>query len=198
MSVRIHGHGNISAIILLTNTISTLALGITSTMLPRRPDVFFNKCKVDRQWSVSALNRFTWAWVQPLLHHASVHDDVGMQDVPQADARLRAENLKQDWDTLNINTTLSLFQKLTRAYRVQLVLLWVVTLLRCLVSILPFWSMFRILGILEDPTSRDSHSIELLTLITCMTVSNLLDAVSLLPLHDNFSNIDEFVFLSVD
>ncbi|KAH6876396.1 hypothetical protein B0T10DRAFT_414530 [Thelonectria olida] len=173
---RIHDYRDIIVTIRLTDPIFALALGIASTTLPRRPDVFFKKCKVDRQWTVSALNRFTWTWVQPLLRHASIHNDVGTEDVPQPDANLRAENLKQHWDMLNTTTAPSLFRTLMGVYRVQLALLWTVTLLRCLVSILPFWSMFRILGILEDPTSRGSQLIELLALITCMTASNLLDA----------------------
>lgn len=187
--IRIRLHNDIVDILWLINLVAAVALVITSTTIPRRPDVFFNDHKVDAQWTVSTLHRLTWSWVQTLLRHASLHNDIAVEDVPQADSRLRAEDLKKKWDTLNIKSNLSLFQSLMSAHQWQLALLWAVTLLRCVVSILPFWSMFQVLNILEDQTNRSSRLVELLALISCMTVSNLLDSVRLVSAMPACTNL---------
>lgn len=42
---------------------------------------------------------------------------------------------------------------------------------------MPFWTMLRVLNILEDREAKASHPFELLGLILGMAISNLLDAV---------------------
>jgi hypothetical protein len=126
------------------------------------------------------LERLTWTWVQPLLRHAAQREDLDTEDVPQADSRLRSQDLKKRWDQLTQQG--SLFRSIVALYKGRLTFLWTVTLVRCAVSILPFWFMLKIINVLEDRTVR-SDNMELMGFVLCMALSNLLDSVSLYPGH---------------
>lgn len=175
-ATHIYEYRDFASILCIVSFVATIGLAITSTSLPRRPDVYFNGCQVDRQFTVHTLNRYTWSWIQPLLLHASIHKDIGTEDIPEASSRLRSEHLKNEWDRSIPRS--SLFRSLVHLYKGRLALLWMATLVRCAVSTLPFWSMYRILIILQDRTNGPKH-MNLVALITCMAVSNLIDSVSL-------------------
>ncbi|KAG8673600.1 hypothetical protein FPOAC2_07047 [Fusarium poae] len=155
------------------NTLSAVALAFASTCLPRRPEVFHRNTVIDRQWTVSVLERLTWTWVQPLLHHAAQQDDLDTDDVPQADSRLRSQDLKKRWDQLTRQD--SLFRSIVALYKDRLLFLWAVTLVRCAVSILPFWFMLKIINVLEDRTAR-ADNMQLMLFVLLMALSNLLDS----------------------
>lgn len=164
-----------AAILWATNAACGLSLTISSLTISRRPDVSFQGRKVDGQRTVSALSRLTWSWVQPLLQQASEKNDLDLDDVPQGDCRLRSEDLQRDWDSLAPRATL--FRTLVWAYKGRLSLLWIVIVVRCLVSVVPFWTMLRIIKILEERGNGESRHTELMALIVLMAGSNLLDAV---------------------
>jgi len=150
-------------------------LAASTVLLSRRPDVFFQGCEVDRQRTVSALSRYTWGWIEVLLRQASLKNDLDADEIPHADHTLRSDELKKTWDGLEARSTL--LRSLICAYKGSLGLLWIVTIVRCIVSIMPFWTMLQVLNILEDREAKASHPIELLGLILGMAISNLLDAV---------------------
>lgn len=179
-STRNDGHEDIIALLQFVGAVVSTSLGIASGMLPRRPDVLCHEHHVDRQWTVSLLNRLTWSWVQPLLRHASLHNDIDAADIPHAGSELRSQDLENEWDRLGQKPSLSL--SLFTAYRGRLLILWAVTLVRCVISILPFWFMLLILNILEDETTP-SNLVELFVFVMCMASSNLLDSVSVIQLH---------------
>ncbi|UPL02284.1 hypothetical protein LCI18_013218 [Fusarium solani-melongenae] len=173
MATHTKQYKNVGSLLWMISTIAAVGLALSCGMLPRRPHVSYDNCKVDAQWTVSTLNRFTWAWVQPLLHHASLHNDINLEDVPQPDSRMRSQALKSEWDRLD--KTSSLMKSLFGAYKGKLAILWAVTLVRCAVSIGPFWFMLRTLNILEHQVI-ESHNMELMALILGMSLSNLLDS----------------------
>ncbi|QPC60528.1 hypothetical protein HYE67_002759 [Fusarium culmorum] len=163
----------ISIIFLIVSALSAVALAFASTCLPRRPEVFHRNSAIDRQWTVSVLRRLTWSWVQPLLHQAAQRNDLGTEDVPQADSRLRSQDLRKQWDQLTRQE--SLFRSIVALYKGRMVVLWAVTLVRCAVSILPFWFMLKIINILEDRTAH-VDSMQLMVFVLLMALSNLLDS----------------------
>ncbi|EEU35999.1 uncharacterized protein NECHADRAFT_49776 [Fusarium vanettenii 77-13-4] len=166
-------HKNLSSLLWIISTIVAVGLALSCGILPRRPHVFYDNRKVDAQWTVSTLSRYTWTWVQPLLLHAALHNDINLEDVPQPDSRMRSQALKSAWDRLD--KTFSLIKSLFGAYKGKLAILWAVTLVRCAVSIGPFWFMLRTLNILEHQVIG-SHNMELMALILGMSISNLLDS----------------------
>ncbi|KAL6915681.1 hypothetical protein FSST1_007176 [Fusarium sambucinum] len=163
----------VSIILPIISTSSAVALAFASTCLPRRPEVFHRNVAIDRQWTVSILERLTWTWVQPLLRHAAQRDDLDTEDVPQGDSRLRSQDLKKRWDQLTRQD--SLFRSIVVLYKGRLLFLWTVTLVRCAVSILPFWFMLKIINVLEDVTAR-ADNMQLMVFVLLMALSNLLDS----------------------
>lgn len=158
----------------MTSTVSAVALGVSSISLPRRPDVFFENSPVDAQWTVSALNRVTWTWIQPLLRQASLQQDLDAGDIPHPDSKLRSQNQCKNDHVFKAEG--SILGPLLTLYKPKLGILWLVTLLRCVISLLPFWFMFCILGILED-ADTSAPPTQLLLLIACMAILNLVDSV---------------------
>lgn len=176
MATHPHQYKDLASLLSAISTMVAVGLWLSCSVLPRRPDVFYENRKVDGQWTVSTLSRYTWAWVQPLLRHASLHNDIDLQDVPQPDSRMRSQALKSEWD--KADRTSSLMKSLFGAYKAKLTILWAATLVRCGVSIGPFWFMLRTLNILEHQ-AIGSQNMELMVLILGMSISNLLDSVSL-------------------
>lgn len=72
-------------------------------------------------------------------------------------------------------------------YKGRLVILWAVTLVRCAVSILPFWFMLKIINILEGGTAR-ADNMQLMVFVLLMALSNLLDSVRLPRYHQTSTN----------
>ncbi|RGP63629.1 ATP-dependent bile acid permease [Fusarium longipes] len=164
----------ISALILsIISTVFAISLAFASTCLPRRPEVLHQNAAIDRQWTVSVLGRLTWTWVQPILRHAAQRGDIDTEDVPKADSRLRSQDLKKRWDQMAQKD--SLFRSLVALYKGRLFCLWAITLIRCAVSILPFWFMLKIINVLEDGAAP-SDKVELMSYVLCMALSNLLDS----------------------
>lgn len=161
----------------LISALDATILAVVSGMLPRRPEIVYDGAKVDRQWTVSLLSRLTWSWIQPLLRHASLHDGLEGEDVPHADFNLRSKQLAKEWNKFAHKPTL--FLSLAAAYKGRLAVLWAATLVRCAVSILPFWFMLRILKILETEVTR-SNPVQLFNFVLGMAVSNLADSVSVI------------------
>jgi hypothetical protein len=151
-----------------------IALGLASAALPRRPDVFYRKRLVDRQWTVSMLCRYTWSWFEPWHHRAAKFGGFTSGDIPQADTGLRSAELTGDREILLEGRTL--VWCLARLYRGQLALLWTVTLLRCVISVLPFLTLYNILNVLQNG-SADYDPREVFGAVCVMTASALIDSV---------------------
>ncbi|OBR08341.1 ATP-dependent bile acid permease [Colletotrichum higginsianum IMI 349063] len=167
------GQRAVMGLVWLISALDATMLAAVSGMLPRRPEIVYDGAKVDRQWTVSLLNRLTWSWIQPLLRHASLHDGLEGDDVPHADFNLRSKQLAKEWNKFEHKPTL--FLSLAATYKGRLAVLWAATLVRCAVSILPFWFMLRILKILETEVTR-SNPVQLFIFVLGMAVSNLADS----------------------
>lgn len=176
------------------NVLVIIALGVSSLLLPRRPDVFYKGRKVDAQWTVSALNRYTWAWIRPILDHATQKYDLDTSDLPDPDHRVRTEMLKEKWEKCNFKG--SLWRSLLLFYKAQLIVQWSLTLFRCCISIVPYWIMLRIIKILEVRASNGTPTLELWSLVIWLGVFTLADQVryslTLRPssLHTDISVVD--------
>ncbi|KAF4340544.1 ATP-dependent bile acid permease [Fusarium beomiforme] len=158
------------------NAGAVIFLSFFSVLLPRRPDVFFKGQKVDGQWTVSAFNRYTWSWISPLLSFAVKKKDLDASDVPHADRTLRAADLKGDW--IASKPRGSLFRSLLWAYKDPFLVQFLLCVLRNCLALLPFWTMLRVINILEqrDVGLSGASNLELWVLIFAMAAFNLLDA----------------------
>ena len=170
------------------NVIAVIALGFSSLFIPRRPDVYFGDRIVDAQFSVSAFNRYTWGWVRPILDKASKTNDLNAQDVPDPDHRVRTEKLKRDWEKHNFKG--SLLRSLVWVYRRQIILQWSLTLFRCFISVMPYWTMLRLLKILETRGTEGTATLELWSLVIWLGIFTLADNVRILSLRFKKPNLN--------
>lgn len=168
----------VALVLRAVNVGAVVFLCLFSVLLPRRPDVFFKDQKVDEQWTVSAFSRYTWSWVDPLLSFAVKKNDLDASDVPHVDRTLRAADLKEDW--LASKPQGSLFRSLFWAYKGSFMVQLSLTVFRNFLALLPFWTMLRVINILEqrDVGLSGASNLELWILIFTMAGFNLLDAVS--------------------
>ncbi|KAF5562781.1 ATP-dependent bile acid permease [Fusarium phyllophilum] len=166
----------VALVLRAVNVGAVVFLCLFSVLLPRRPDVFFKGQKVDEQWSVSAFSRYTWSWVDPLLSFAVKKNDLDASDVPHVDRTLRAADLKEDW--LASKPQGSLFRSLFWAYKGSFMVQLSLTVFRNILALLPFWTMLRVINILEqrDVGLSGASNLELWILIFAMAGFNLLDA----------------------
>ncbi|KAJ3529707.1 hypothetical protein NM208_g9637 [Fusarium decemcellulare] len=166
---------NVPVVILrAVNVLAVVSLSLSSVLIPRRPRVFFRGRKVDEQWTVSAFSRYTWSWVEPLLQVASRKNDLDASDVSHPDRKLRAEDLKRDWDAFKFEG--NLFRSLLWAYKGNFVLQWGITIFRNFLGLLPFSIMLRLISILEQRAPGQSPTLELWVLVFSMAIFNLMDA----------------------
>ncbi|KAF5545328.1 ATP-dependent bile acid permease [Fusarium napiforme] len=169
-------NNTVALILRAVNVGAVVLLCLSSVLLPRRPDVFFKGKKVDEQWTVSAFSRYTWSWVDPLLSFAVKKNDLDASDVPHVDRTLRAADLKEDW--LASKPQGSLFRSLFWAYKGSFMVQLSLTVFRNILALLPFWTMLRVINILEqrDVGLSGASNLELWILIFAMAGFNLLDA----------------------
>lgn len=132
----------------VVNLILAIGLAITNILLPRRPDVFYRDARVDRQFTVSLLNRYTWTWIRPLIDYAEKKGDLEEKDIPQPDHILQVDVLVKEWHDAKFTTTLpwSLFT----AYKGRLIFQWCVIAVRGVFGLGPFYVMLRLISALED------------------------------------------------
>ncbi|KAF4592006.1 ABC transporter, transmembrane domain, type 1 [Ophiocordyceps camponoti-floridani] len=127
--------------------------------IPRRPRVFYKGKPVDDEWTVSAINRLTWTWAGALLKTARGKGDLDARDIPQPDHQIRAQNLVAAWPDTSLQG--KLLRSIVRAYGWRLVLQWIISIGRCLLGVMPFWAMLRLVQSLERKTSGEFSAEEL-------------------------------------
>lgn len=155
----------------ITSAATLLLLIIASVSIPRRPHVFFKGHQVDAEWTVSAISRYTWSWVAPLLRTARSKGDLDEKDIPGPDHLNRAAYLASTWNATTHRN--SLLRALCRAYGGRIALQWSVTMVRCILGIGPFWTMLRLVQSLENRDSITVPRTELWFLIFCLAFFTL-------------------------
>lgn len=171
------GHERTSLILRIINVCASLVLLVACISIPRRPHVFHKGRQVDPEWTVSAVNRYTWSWAGALLKAARKKGDLDAKDIPRPDHFIRAENLVSAWSEANHHG--SLLRSLLRAYGHRLALQWLIILGRCTLAIGPFWAMLRLVQMLEKRDSIALPSMELWILVIFMGACTLGDQASI-------------------
>ncbi|GAB0131908.1 hypothetical protein EsDP_00000361 [Epichloe bromicola] len=135
-------------IVRIVNAAVLIPLLFSCITLPRRPEVLYKGEKVDSEWSTSVLSRYTWSWVSDLIKTAKRKGDLDPKDIPRPDHGIRVESLVEAW--IKANHQGGLLQSILKAYGARLVVQWFVIVFRCIVGIGPFWTMLRLVQLLED------------------------------------------------
>ncbi|XP_044719937.1 ABC transporter domain-containing protein [Hirsutella rhossiliensis] len=167
------GHERISLTLRIVNICATTLLLIACISIPRRPHVFHKGRQVDAEWTVSAINRYTWSWAGALLKVACKKGDLDEKDIPRPDHFIRAENLVSAWTKASHHG--SLLRSVLRAYGRRLALQWAIIVGRCILGIGPFWAMLRLVQLLEKRGSVELPAMEPWILVIFMGACILAD-----------------------
>lgn len=163
-------------IVRIVNAAVLIPLLFSCITLPRRPEVLYKGEKVDSEWSTSVLSRYTWSWVNDLLKTAKRKGDLDPEDIPRPGHSIRVESLVEAWYRANHQG--GLLQSILKAYGARLVVQWFVIVFRCIVGIGPFWTMLRLVQLLEDRDAGMEASPGLWRLVFLMGLFTLSEQVS--------------------
>ncbi|KAH8682320.1 P-loop containing nucleoside triphosphate hydrolase protein [Xylariales sp. PMI_506] len=130
-----------------------LGLGVSSMLLPRRPDVFHDGKIVDRCYTESAWSRFNWSWPANVLAAGRKKNNLDLDDLPRPDHYSRAKETTLDWEARGYTTPLWL--SLIRAHKWKFALQWFMTLVSSFLNFAPQWCVLQLLRLLETRTSRE-------------------------------------------
>ncbi|PNY26446.1 ATP-dependent bile acid permease [Tolypocladium capitatum] len=156
LSISRHAHvrEDVALVLRIVNVCIIATLLFACLSIPRRPHVFHKDRQVDSEWTVSAINRYTWTWAGALLTLARNKGDLDEKDIPSPGHDLRAEDLVSEWSRANYQG--GLLRSLLRTYGHRLVVQWSITAARCVLGIGPFWTMLRLVQKLEKKDTDDS------------------------------------------
>ncbi|KAH0537922.1 hypothetical protein FGG08_005404 [Glutinoglossum americanum] len=126
--------------------------------LPRRPDIFKDGRAVDRQFTVSAISRYSFAWCGPLLKFAASNRRLEMEDLPALDSLTNSNNLQQRFHAMQRNG--KLWKLVFWSHATTFVRQWVLTLLASVAGFAPQLCMYRILQLLEKRGLGDQVAME--------------------------------------
>ncbi|KAE8555903.1 hypothetical protein EYB25_000601 [Talaromyces marneffei] len=129
---------------LLTSILSALA-GVS---LPRRPEVFYENHPVDSMDTQSALEKFTFAWVEPILMLAKKRRHLDLKDLPKMNHRSRAKDLSEYW--ANSKRPRKLWIEVALAHKRALIVQWILTLVQSVGTFAPQFATYFILKMLEN------------------------------------------------
>lgn len=124
---------------------------MSSLMVPRRPDVFYNGEKVDEMRTVSLYSRFTFTWAGRLLGMAFKSGHLEEKDLPVLDSRRRAHELQKSFN--QIKESPKLYYQLFLVYWRTMVIQWSLSMGVSIVTFAPHFIMFKILKLLEKRSS---------------------------------------------
>ncbi|KAL1844357.1 hypothetical protein VTJ49DRAFT_36 [Mycothermus thermophilus] len=126
----------------------SISLAVSALCIPRRPDVFFHGEPVDRMYTVSALNRFTWHWASVLLKLASRKKNLDLDDLPRPDGFVRAASVSADWKA-QPTAGVPLWLGLILAHKKAVAVNWFITLCASILNFAPQWVILQLLRFFE-------------------------------------------------
>ncbi|KAI9767128.1 MAG: hypothetical protein M1840_005917 [Geoglossum simile] len=126
--------------------------------LPRRPDVFNNDGLVDRQFTVSAISRYTFTWCEPLLKLAALKRRLEMDDLPALDELTTSNSLQRRFHAMKRKG--KLWKLVFWCHAAAFIRQWLLTLLASVMGFAPQFCMYRILQLLEKRMLGDFFDTE--------------------------------------
>ena len=122
--------------------------------LPRRPSVYHKSQTVDKQYTVSAINRWTWTWASEFLSLARINKRLNLSDVPQLHFGARSSYLAGHFTLMKPRDRLwkTLFRVHWREFMVQ----WLLSLAQGVIQFAPQLAMYKLLELLEDQSEKTS------------------------------------------
>lgn len=154
--------------------VTSVFAALASVSLPRRPEIFHNGLPVDAMHTRSALEKFNFGWVGPLLMYAKRTKHLDLKDLPRMSHYARAKDLSDTWASKK--RPQKLWVALVFQYKWPLITQWLLTLVQSFGNFAPQFVIFQILKILErrgfgEPASADAWIWVLILAITSIGAS---------------------------
>ncbi|ROV89185.1 hypothetical protein VPNG_10207 [Cytospora leucostoma] len=151
-------HHPIQFALRVVEIVSIISLAAASLCIPRRPEVFDKDGNpIDRMYTSTALNRFTWGWPLHLLKLAGKQDELDLKDLPRPDHYTRAADLSTDWKKRA--TERKLWLGIVLAHKVALSKQWLFTLAQAFINFGPQWVTLQLLRILETRSKEENYTL---------------------------------------
>ena len=110
--------------------------------------MYINHQVVDKQFSVSMLNRWTFTWAHELLSFAKKNRGLDMVHLPRLRLRLRSGYLERAFNEKKRSNVL--WKDLLRVHRLELVSQSLLAMSQGVVQFAPQLAMYKLLGLLEQ------------------------------------------------
>ncbi|GAB1195950.1 hypothetical protein APSETT444_005215 [Aspergillus pseudonomiae] len=134
-----------------------IAIGVTivllSSLIPRRPDVFYKGIMVDRQFTTSLLGWVSFSWIDPVLRKSEHSQRLAISDLPELDNSTRGVTVYRVWKGMaakyNLSASWGLWCSVFRSHGRALLYQMALTLLLSFLSFGPQIALWHILKLLE-------------------------------------------------
>ena len=124
--------------------------------IPRRPDVYRNGRRVDRQSTVSVFSRLTLGWASEILQQVAKNPYLGLQDLPELPHAARSDTLLARLDQRRGKGPQPLWRLILTTHSRALVLQFVLGIVSALLSFGPQVALF---GLLQSMEARQSDAL---------------------------------------
>jgi len=143
----------------ISQIVLALVTGLTGVLLQRRPKVYLDGTPVDGMYSVSALSRYSFTWVEHLLYLARIKKRLELDDFPAMDHYTRAKELSTSWESKD--RPRKLWAELLLCHKWAFIIQWVLTLIQSFGNFAPQFVNFHFLQLLEErdlgvPVSKEA------------------------------------------
>ncbi|CAK7208374.1 hypothetical protein SEUCBS140593_000151 [Sporothrix eucalyptigena] len=144
----------------VAEAVGAVAITLTSVLLPRRPEVYYQNELVDRMYTTSAYGRFTFSWPSDLMNLSVTKKNLDLIDMPRPDHKTRAVNVSANWRAAGYPVR-RLWLSIIRAHAFPFALQWILTFGTAILNFAPQWVVLRLLRILEDRTPGEQFGVDI-------------------------------------
>lgn len=138
---------------------SIVLLAASSLCVPRRPEVYDEDGKpIDRMFTSSAMDRFTWGWCYYLLKSAGKRNELDLADLPRPNHDTRAAEMSADWKRRASKRPLWI--AIIGAHKWAIIKQWTLTLVTSFLNFGPQWVILQLLQLLETRSARDTYTLD--------------------------------------
>ena len=168
--------GSLSVALETVSLLSALGLAFSSISIPRRPQVYKNGRPVERQLTVSAIERVTYTWAHDLLRLASAKQDLEITDFPTLDHDARSADRSAAWKQLPAQPRL--WMAVFRAYRGRILQQWALALVKGVINYAPHFFLLKLLETIERGLVSGHWPLEAWAQVFAIALSMIVDGVS--------------------
>ena len=166
---RTEGLGPLEHVVLrVSQLVLAMLTGFTGVLLPRRPKIYLDGVPVDAMYTVSALSRYSFTWVEHLLTLAHIKKHLDLDDLPAMDHYTRAKEVSSSWKSKDRPGRL--WVELIFCHKWSFITQWILTLIQSFGNFAPQFVNFHFLQLLEERDRGVSVSQEAWIWVVALTI----------------------------